>query len=261
MQWNGTTAVVTGASSGIGAAFAAALAQRRCDLVLVARREERLRSLAATLQAEHGVHVRVIAADLSTPAGIERLVRQLNDNHVQVDVLVNNAGFATHGTFTEGDAARIDEEISLNVGAVAALTRAFLPEMVRRGNGVVVNIASTAAFQPIPFMAVYGATKAFVLSFTEALWGELEGTGVTALALCPGATDTEFFDVAGEAASVGARQTPAQVVETGLRALDRRNPPPSIVSGRSNAWSARLPRYLTRRAVIRVTRRLVAPAK
>ncbi|WP_442943875.1 SDR family NAD(P)-dependent oxidoreductase [Nocardia sp. NBC_00508] len=165
----------------------------------------------------------------------------------------------THGVFAERSPERVVDEIAVNVGAVVALTHALLPGMVARGRGAVVNVASTAAFQPIPYMAVYGATKAFVLSFTEALWGELDGTGVEALALCPGATDTEFFEVTGEAASVGGRQTPARVAATAMKALDRRNSPPSVVSGLANKWSTRLPRVLPRRTVIRVTRGLVAP--
>ncbi|MGV9835487.1 SDR family NAD(P)-dependent oxidoreductase [Nocardia niigatensis] len=257
-EWYPATAVVTGASSGIGAAFATALAARGCDLVLAARREPRLRELAKELEAAHGVSVRVLAADLSDPAGVASVAEVLTDPVRPVGILINNAGFATHGALAGHEAGKVREEIAVNVAALAELTHAALPSMVSRDRGVIVNIASTAAFQPIPFMAVYGATKAFVLSFTEALWGELEGSGVTALAVCPGATDTEFFDVAGDAASVGNRQTPQQVVATALRALDRRNPPPSTVSGIVNAVSSGLPRILPRRTTIRVTRRLVA---
>ncbi|MFE9789508.1 SDR family NAD(P)-dependent oxidoreductase [Nocardia salmonicida] len=256
-DWNGSTAVVTGASSGIGVEFATELARRQCNLVLVARRENRLRALAARLEADHGITVRVLSADLSVPAQLQELIRRLADT--RIDVLVNNAGFATHGTFAEQSTARISDEIAVNVGAVVALTHALVPGMVARGSGMVVNVASTAAFQPISYMAVYGATKAFVLSFTEALWGELDGKGVKVLALCPGATDTEFFDVAGESASVGGRQTPAQVAATAMKALERRHTPPSVVSGLANTWTTRLPRILPRRTVIRVTRGLVAP--
>ncbi|UQE73711.1 SDR family oxidoreductase [Gordonia sp. PP30] len=254
---HGSTAVVTGASSGIGAEFAEQLARRGADLVLVARREDRLRALAARLAAEHGVGVRVVAADLAGPAGRQTLLDALAGT--DVDVLINNAGFATHGAFAELDPQRVHDEIAVNVVAVTMLTRALLPGMLARDRGAIVNIASTAAFQPIAHMAVYGATKAFVLSFTEALWGETERGGVDVVAVCPGATDTEFFDVAGESASVGSRQTPAQVVETALGALDRRSTPPSVVSGAANRWASRLPRILPRRTTIRVTRNLVAP--
>ncbi|WP_405491284.1 SDR family NAD(P)-dependent oxidoreductase [Nocardia sp. NBC_00511] len=257
-NWHPATALVTGASSGIGLAFATALAERGCDLILVARRESRLRELADRLHAEHGVAVRVLAADLSVPTEVSRVAAVLADPLNPVGILVNNAGFASHGALADHTAERVREEIAVNVAALAELTHAVLPGMVTRDRGVIVNIASTAAFQPISFMAVYGATKAFVLSFTEALWGELEGSGVTAVAVCPGATDTEFFDIAGESASVGSRQTPQQVVATALRALDRRTPPPSAVSGFVNRLSARLPRMLPRRTTIRVTRNLVA---
>jgi hypothetical protein len=252
------TVVVTGASSGIGREFALALAPDARRLVLVARREDRLRELAEQLTGRYGVQVDVVAADLTTADGLAAVVRRLGAE--EIDVLVNNAGFATHGRFTEEDPGRIGDEVALNVAAVVGLTRAVLPGMVERDRGTVVNVASTAAFQPIPFMAVYGATKAFVLSFSEALWGELVGSGVTVLALAPGATSTEFFDHTGDAASVGRRETPQQVVATALRALRRSSPPPSVVSGRGNALSSRLPRLLPRRSVVRITRRLVAPA-
>jgi uncharacterized protein len=255
-QWR--TAVVTGASSGIGAAFAEALAPRAAELVLVARREERLHALAERLRGTGAPAVRVVVADLQEPDGVRAVLDAVADR--EVDLLVNNAGFATHGPFAAEDPARIAGEIALNVGAVVALTRGVLPGMVGRGRGAVLNVASTAAFQPVPFMAVYGATKAFVLSFTEALWGELRGSGVRALAVAPGATATEFFDVAGDGASVGRRGAPERVVATALRALDRPGAPPSVVPGRVDALTARLPRLLPRSAVVRVTRRLVAPA-
>ncbi|MFT4088747.1 MAG: SDR family oxidoreductase [Gordonia sp. (in: high G+C Gram-positive bacteria)] len=257
LELTGSTALVTGASSGIGAEFAAALARRGSDLILVARREDRLRALAERLAAEHGVGARVIAADLADPADLQALIAEVRD--LPIDVLVNNAGFATHGAFAEQKPQRIHDEIAVNVLALVALTRTLLPGMIQRDRGAVVNVASTAAFQPISHMAVYGATKAFVLSFTEALWGETEGSGVDVVALCPGATDTEFFDVAGEAASVGGRQSPEQVVATAIRELDRRRTAPSVVSGAANRWSSRLPRVLPRRTTIRVTRNLVAP--
>jgi hypothetical protein len=251
------TAVVTGASSGIGREFALALGPSARKLLLVARREDRLRELAAQLTEQHRVPVDIIPADLSTADGLAAVMHRVGAE--EVDVLINNAGFATHGRFTDEDPARIGDEVALNVTAVVGLTRAVLPGMVGRGTGTVVNVASTAAFQPIPFMAVYGATKAFVLSFSEALWGELVGSGVTVLALAPGATSTGFFDHTGDAASVGRRETPQQVVATALRALRRSSPPPSVVSGRGNALSSRLPRLLPRRSVVRITRRLVAP--
>ena len=252
-----STALVTGASSGIGEQFALALAARDSDLVLVARRADRLEELAVRIRERHGRRVTVLTADLARPGAATELAGRLDEEEITVDLLVNNAGFATHGPFVAEDARRVEDEVTLNVTTVVGLTHALLPAMVARGRGAVVNVASTAAFQPVPGMAVYGATKAFVLSFSEALAHETAGTGVRVLALCPGATDTEFFAVAGESASVGRRQRPEDVVATALRALEGRRTPTSIVPGLSNTIGSVLPRLLPRRATLAVTARLV----
>lgn len=257
MQVKGATALITGASAGIGRELAFGLAARGADVVLVARRVDRLSELAEQLRAQHGVTVTVIAADLAEPGAAAALVGELEDRELTIDILVNNAGFGGHGPFVRAEPARISSMIALNVTTVVELTRALLPLMVARRWGAVVNIASTAAFQPVPMMAVYGATKAFVLSFTEALWGELEGTGVAALALCPGATATEFFDVAGSQAAVGQAQDPAEVAELALGALEKDNPPPSVVAGRVNRVGTVLPRFVPRKVAIKVTRRVM----
>ena len=254
MDFTGQTALVTGASSGIGAAFAVNLAQQGVRIIATARRESRLRGLVDQLP---GSGHRYVLADLAAPDGPAALTAELEAAGEVVDVLINNAGFAIHGAFPGDDPGRMVAEVNLNVTALVDLTARLLPGMVDRGHGAIINVASTAAFQPLPYMAVYGATKAFVLSFSEALWGELSDSGVRVLALCPGATDTEFFDIAGEAASVGKRQSPDEVVATALRALDRRRP--SVVSGRSNAASTLLPRLLPRATTVGVTRRLLAP--
>lgn len=235
----GTTALITGASSGIGAEFARALAARGADLVLVARRQDRLDSLAAELGTGYGTSCTVIALDLAAPDAAARLFADVESRGIRVSTLVNNAGFGTHGTFAELDPDRIANEIQLNVTALVELTRAFLPGMLADGRGALVNVASTAAFQPIPRMAVYAATKAFVLSFTEAIAWESRGSGLKVLALSPGPTATEFRDVADSGDAVyGRSQTPEQVVATALGALDRRNPPASIISGRQNLVQA-----------------------
>jgi len=260
MQLAHRRALVTGASSGIGAVFAEQLAEAGCDLVLVARRAGALDAVAHRLAERHGVEVVTLPTDLAAAGAGRRLAAELAQRGLDIDVLVNNAGFATHGAFVDADGARADEEIALNVACVVELTHELVPAMVERGHGAVVNVASTAAFQPVPFMAVYGATKSFVLAFSEALWGELSDRGVHVLALCPGATETEFFSVAGDAASVGRRQAPEQVVATALRALRRGSPPPSVVSGRTNALAALLPRLVTRRTAVRITRRLMSSA-
>lgn len=261
MDLSKQTALVTGASSGIGAVFAGELARRGANVVLVARRADRLEELAAKLASGHGVSATAIAADLAKPGAARALADDVAARGITVDVLINNAGFGTHGPFTSLDPERLTESISVNVTALVELTRCFLPGMVERGRGAVVNVASTAGFQPLPYFAVYGATKAFVVSFTGALWGELSGTGVCALALCPGATQTEFFEVAGEAAGVGKRQTPEQVVAVALRALDRSSPPPSVISGFANALGAWSQRLAPRRVVISMAGRMMAPPR
>jgi len=258
MQFTHQTALVTGASSGIGAAFARELAGRGADLVLVARRIAALDDLAGQLRERHGVRVDALTADLGLPGAGQDLADRVAALGVGVDVLVNNAGFATHGDVADSPLPRLLEQVHLNCTAVVDLSARFLPAMAARGRGAIINVASTAGFQPVPHMAVYGATKAFVLSFTEALWAEARPSGVAVLALCPGATDTPFFDVAGEDAVVGRRRTSEQVVATALRGLRRGRP--SIVDGAGNALVARLPRLLPRRAVLAIAERSLRAA-
>jgi uncharacterized protein len=191
------TALVTGASSGIGAAIAAELASRGYSLALVARREERLRSLSTGLASEHGVEAAVIACDLADPAERDRLTDELRAGGRAVELLVNNAGFGHQADFAPSPRERMVEMVRLNVEAVVDLTSRFLGPMVEKGRGGVINIASTAAFQPLPGSAVYAASKAFVLSFSEAIRTELRGSGVTVTAVCPGPVKTEFTEVAG----------------------------------------------------------------
>jgi short-subunit dehydrogenase len=259
VDFRNRTALVTGASSGIGAAMATALAARGANVVLVARRAERLTSLAQQLQTTYGIQAHAISQDLVKDGAAAEISEEVSRLGLTIDVLVNNAGFATRANFADEDGSRISDEIALNVTVLVKLTHAFLPGMIERRFGAVINVASTAAFQPLPVMAVYGATKAFVLSFTEALWGELEGTGVKALTLCPGATDTEFFDVGpGSDSSIGARQSPDDVVAVCLKALDRPSSPPTVISGFRNAALAKAPRLLSRKGTIRASRRVMA---
>lgn len=258
MEFVGQTALITGASTGIGAVFAHQLAARGAHLILVARSEDRLRTLAAGLTAAHGVTVDVLPADLTRPGAGDDLAARVAALGRTVDVLVNNAGFATHGDVERADPARLLDQVQLNCAAVVDLTTRFLPGMTARRRGAIVNVASTAAFQPIAHMAVYAASKAFVLSFTEALWSEARPRGVTVLALCPGATETPFFTVVGaEEASFGKRRTPEQVVATALRGLATGKP--SIVDGHANALLARLQRFLPHRAVLSIAERTVRP--
>jgi uncharacterized protein len=190
-------ALVTGASSGIGAALARELASRGHAVTLVARREERCQSLATELAAEHSIAADVIACDLSAPAERERLTAALAERGREIEVLVNNAGFGSRGDFATSDPERMLQMIRVNVEAVVDLTGRLLPGMISRGRGAVINVASTAAFQPLPGSSVYAASKAFVLSFSESLRTEVRGRGVSVTALCPGPVRTEFPEVAG----------------------------------------------------------------
>ena len=191
------TCVVTGASSGIGVELARLLAARGRGVTLVARREDRLRTLADELSAATGVRTEVIAADLSDADARRTVASELEARELTVDVLVNNAGFSTMGAVHRSDPGREVSMVRTNVEAVVDLCSTFVPGMVARGAGAVLNVASTAAFQPIPGQAGYAASKAFVLSYTRALAQELRGTGVSATALCPGPVETEFAEAAG----------------------------------------------------------------
>lgn len=251
--YKGKTALITGASGGIGAAFAKALATAGAHLILVARSEEKLRTLADQLASQHAIRAEVIVADLSR-AGVARMVfEETQQRGLTVDILINNAGFGTYGQFDTLDTEREQQEILLNVATLVELTHFFLPLMVERHQGAIINVASLAAYQPTPYMAVYGATKAFVLSFTEALWGEYQGQGVRILALSPGETATEFFKALGDdrySTPAGNAERPEKVVQVGLRALAQGRP--SVISGRQNALSAHLLRFFPRRMVVRV---------
>ena len=191
------TALVTGASAGIGEAIARQLASRGHGVTLVARREERLRALAGELSEGHGVRAEAIAADLGDAAARDQLAAQIEDLGQEVEILVSNAGFGDPATVVDSDRERLLAMLRLNCEALLDLQARYLPAMVGRGRGAVINIASTAAFQPIPGTATYAATKAFVLSLSEAVHEELKGTGVTLTAVCPGPVKTEFMKAAG----------------------------------------------------------------
>jgi uncharacterized protein len=205
------TVLVTGASAGIGEALARRFAREGFALVLVARRVDKLDALAARLAAGNGVKCSVIGADLSAPDAAQRLATALKRRGIEIDVLVNNAGVLEHGAFVELPAAAQQAMIALNVQGLTAMLSAFLPGMVRRGHGRVLNVASIAAFQPIPSLATYAATKAFVLSLTESLSEELSGSGVSVTALCPGITATGMLEGAAKANPLISR-LPALVV-------------------------------------------------
>jgi hypothetical protein len=263
LDFRAQTVLITGASSGIGAAFARALASRGSDLVLVARRRDRLDALAAELKRDHGVTVTAITQDVGSPSVGTEISAAVASAGVRVTGVINNAGFGTFGDFIAEDPQRLDEEIAVDIGAPVRISSAFLPRMVDAGEGFLINVASLAAYVPTPRMALYGAAKAFVLNFTEAVWAETRGTGVTVFALSPGATSTEFNAVVGtDDATSGARmRTADDVVITALTHLERSNPGPSVVDGLANRLSTNVGRLLTRRGAATLMRRITDPSR
>ncbi|MFI1463237.1 SDR family NAD(P)-dependent oxidoreductase [Nocardia carnea] len=263
IAYSGQTVLITGASSGIGQEFARALAARGAAVVLVARRSDRLEGLAAELRSAHNAVVEVISYDLASPSAGPDLRAAVAERNMRITSLINNAGFGTFGNFRDEDPERLAQEVAVDVSAPVQLSSAFLPDLVAAGNGFLINVASMAAYAPTPRMAVYGASKAFVLNFTEALWAELRGSGVAVFALSPGATDTEFNAVVGtDDATAGARmRSAAEVVATALAHLDRRSPGPSVVDGVSNRFAAAMSRLLGRRTAVVLMDRLSDPSR
>jgi uncharacterized protein len=240
---SGSTALITGASSGIGEELARQLAARGHGVFLVARREDRLRALADDLERLHGIRAEVIACDLSDAAATEELPRLVVDRGLDVEILVNNAGFTTVGDVHENPDAQLGM-IRVNVEALVALTAAWLPGMVERGRGAVIQVASVASFQPIPVQAVYAATKAFVRSFSEAVSAELKGTGVTMTALCPGPVSTEFTEAGGfKTESPGPSFVWSTAEEVAKAAIDGADKGKRVVipgvGNRASAWFGR----------------------
>ncbi len=252
---SGTAALVTGASSGIGAAIARELAARGHNVLLVARRDEVLRDLAGELAREHGVRAEALACDLTDPQARDRLASDVAGLGLEVGVLVNNAGFGTYLPFAESDRARELDQVRINTEAVVDLTSRMLPGMVARGAGAVLVTASTAAFQPLPGNAVYAASKAFALSFAEALHREVAGAGVTVTALCPGPVKTGFQDASG--AHDFASQMPGalwrsadQVAAAAVKGLEKGRR--VVVPGPPNRMLAAVGRFSPRPVVLRV---------
>ncbi len=216
------TALITGASFGIGAAFAQELASRQVNLVLVARSAEKLQQLAETFTANYGVQVRVIVQDLTQPDAATEVFTAVQRQGI--DLLVNNAGIGDYGRFSERSHQQQANIIKLNVLALVELTHLFLPGMQQRGCGDIINVSSISAFQPIPYLAAYSASKAFILHFSQALWAENISTGVRILVVCPGPTKTDFFakaemDISSELMGAQTYETPEDVVKAALQAL------------------------------------------
>jgi uncharacterized protein len=252
------TALITGASSGIGKAFAESLAARGANVILVARSRGRLDALAARLRKTHDVTADAIVADLSEEKAPDKIFSAVRKLKREVDILVNNAGFGTYGPFHTIPANDDHDQIMVNVAALVGLTHLVLPGMAQRHEGAVINVASGAAFQASPYMAVYGATKAFVLSFSEALWAEYRQQGIRVLAVCPGPTDTGFFKAAGnEDAVAGKRRSPEAVVATALKAFDRGRP--SVIDGRLLALGIAGERLVSRAFAARSAAKIMRP--
>jgi short-subunit dehydrogenase len=249
------TALITGASGGIGYELAKLFAQDRYNLVLVARSAETLNQLAAELQTQHGVRVTVAPVDLGEPSAPRFLFDQLRREGINVDILVNNAGFGTFGEFAQVPEKEILDQIQLNITALTRLTKLFIPPMLERRSGRIMNVASTAAFQPGPLMAVYYATKAYVLSFSEALANELRGSGVTVCCFCPGATNTGFAKRAGIEGSrlfkIGAMNVET-VARDGYRGLIAGRT--VVISGVRNWLVAESVRFAPRKIVTAISR-------
>lgn len=256
-EYAGRWALVTGASAGLGEAFARALARRGMHLVLSARRAERLCALAEELRAAHGIEAQVVPLDLAAPGAAETLWQRAADAR-EIHLLVNNAGFGAAGRFDTVPRERQAEMVDLNCTRLLELTHLALPSMRARGEGGIINLSSAAAFQPLPTNATYAATKAFVLLLSEALWEENRHVGVRVLALCPGRSPTEFQQIAGTSRvtrSTPGMKTPAQIVEAGLRALEKGRS--YVVPGAFNSLTATVATLTPRRVLIRALGRIV----
>ncbi len=241
------TVLVTGASSGIGAALAKQFAKNDYDLVITARREKNLQELKDSLDS--GINVEIVKCDLTNPSGADELIKAIETSRIDIDILINNAGIAVTGKFDELDQKDIDDLLFLNILALTRLTRHYLTTMVQRGSGRIMNVASVAAFQPVPSMNVYAASKAYVLSLTESLSEELRGTGVSVSALCPGLTRTKMVD------SLGVQNSPPflvssaeDVAKEGYDALMAREVIriPGLANQAAVTWAQHQPRWLIR---------------
>ena len=245
----GSTALVTGASSGIGKSYARTLAANGLDLVLVARRKQLLDELAEELGRVHGVKVHTIAQDLSETDAAERVYEAVQQAGLEIDILINNAGYGSHGVFDKLDLGNELAMVNLSCRLPVALTHKFIGGMKQRNRGAVIFLSSMAGTMPVPFMSTYSATKAFPLYFAESLYGELVGTGVDVLAVCPGDTTTEFRDTADMTmkAPVPPR-TADDVAETTFNALGKK---PVVIDGTVNRFSARLMALMPRKLLIK----------
>jgi uncharacterized protein len=260
--WPGKWALVTGASAGIGAALAEELARGGTNLVLTARRRERLEELAQKVETAHKIQTRIFVADLRQADAPEKIFQFTKEQGIAVELLINNAGFGAYGEFQTVGTDKLTEMVQVNCAAVVHLTRLYLPEMAARRHGDVLVVASTASFQSVPYLSTYAATKAFDLLFAEGLAEEMKPYGVRVCALCPGSTESEFAEVAGQshiAATRANRETAEKVAQTGLRALAAGKS--YVISGLGNYLGMLGQRLVSRRMVARVAARMFRPRK
>lgn len=254
-------ALVTGASSGIGAEFARQLAARGMHLAITARREDRLEQLARELHTRHGAELEILPCDLSVAGASKELTSELARRGRQIELLVNNAGFAIVGNVEETSPEEVARMIQLNIGTVADLTCRVLPEMLERRHGAVINVSSLSAFQPVAWMGAYAASKSWALHFSEALWAEVRDRGVTVLAVCPGVTQTEFFQAAGIPGWLDRHtaKSPQKVVKRALRAMEKRRQ--YVVPGWKDYLMTIAVRLTTRRTAVNESARFFRPKK
>jgi short-subunit dehydrogenase len=256
--WRGKWAVVTGASAGIGRAIAAELAAGGAHLVLTARRRDRLEELAAEFATKYGVRSEICTADLTKSSGPAEIFAFTKGKEIEVELLVNNAGFGLYGEFAGMDLARLLEMVQVNVAAVVHLTHLYLQPMIARKRGDILIVGSTASFQGVPYLTTYGATKGFDLLFAEALAEETRVYGVRVCALCPGSTTSEFHDLAGQPKRIlRKRETPEKVARTGLRALTSGKS--YVISGGRNYLGAHIQRLLPRRFATGIVGKMFRP--
>ena len=245
------TSLITGASSGIGAAFARKLAARGRNVLLVARSEDKLVALCNEIGRLSGIRAQYFPLDLLKPGAATELLEETRQRGLVIDMLVNNAGFGSMGEFDKLELDHELEMIDLNIKSLVELTYRFIGPMRERRQGTIINVASTAGFQPVPYMATYAATKAFVLSFSEALWEENRESGVHVMALCPGVTDTNFFEASRmKRPPMRTIETAEEVVDTALRALRQRKP--SVISGWTNWFAVEAERFVPRSLVTKI---------
>jgi short-subunit dehydrogenase len=258
-EWNGKWALVTGASAGIGVALAKELAAGGTNLVLTARRKDRLEDLAASLRSQYKVKTEVFVANLADSNAPEQIFAFTKGKGIQIDLLINNAGFGQFGEFPSVETQRLLNMVLVNCHAVVHLTRLYLPEMIARRRGDVLILASTASFQAVPYISTYAATKAFDLLFAEGLAEEMKPYGIRVCALCPGSTETEFHVVAGQDQFIRKAETAEKVAHTGLKALAAGKS--YVISGLGNYLGAHGERLVPRRFVTKIAAGMFKPEK